>query len=489
MIENEGNKRAEYRKQVNEMGKKEFTLLKMQEYGFWPKNVPTPYERQENETKEEYEERKALVEEYNKIIEEIDKLYEEKTQINLKFQELRKKYDETWDYEKIRKDISKSIMEESIKRRKERKEKRELEKKEKSEKWRKKREEEIVFIGKGYSSLLQDKETDKERLISQNLPIIENDKDLAKFLEIEYSDLRRLAYHRDVVKVDNYNRYTIPKKKGGYRNIASPKPLLKKAQRKILDGILSKISVSECANGFLKGKSVVVGAECHKKSPDLLINMDLENFFPTINFKRVRGMFKGFGYSGYISSLLAMLCTYCERMEIEVKGEKRYVKTTERILPQGSPASPMITNIICLNLDKRLNGVASLYNAYYTRYADDMSFSFPSDKDLNVGKFMYFISKIIKEEGFNINQNKTKFLRKNNRQSITGIVINNEEIGVPRKWIRNFRATIYNAEKLKKEGKLSLKTINEIKGKAAWIKSVNEKRYKDIIEEAYKVIE
>lgn len=486
MIENKGNKRADYRKQINEMGKKEFTLLKMQEYGFWPKNVPTSYEREENETKEEYKERKALIEEYNKIIEEIDKLYEEKNQINLKFQdqELRKKYDETWNYEKIRKDIFKSIMEESIKRCAEKKEKREL------EKWKNKRKEEIVFIGKGYSSLLQDKETDKERLISQGLPIIENVKDLAEFLDIKYNDLRRLAYHRDVVKVDNYKRYKIPKKKGGYRNIASPKPLLKKAQRKILDGILSNITVSDCANGFLKGKSVVIGAECHKKSPDLLINIDLENFFPTITFKRVVGMFKGFGYSGYISSLLAMLCTYCERMEIEVKGEKRYVKTTERILPQGSPASPMITNIICLNLDKRMHKVvASLNNASYTRYADDMSFSFTSTKDLNVNKFMYFIYKIIKEEGFIINQNKTKFLRKNNRQSITGIIINNEEIGVPRKWIRNFRATIHNANKIKKEGKLSLKTINEIKGKAAWIKSVNEKRYKDIIEEAYKVIE
>ena len=142
--------------------------------------------------------------------------------------------------------------------------------------------------------------------------------------------------------------------------------------------------------------------------------MDLENFFPTITFERVRGMFQKFGYSGYVSSLLAMICTYCERMEMEVKGEKVYVKTSERILPQGSPASPMITNIICSKLDNRLNGLASKYGFTYSRYADDMSFSFnegnsvlnSNEDGINIGKILGIISKIIKEEGFTVNQQK-----------------------------------------------------------------------------------
>lgn len=518
MMENQEtskNKRQDYREIVNQMGKKEFTLLKMQEYGFWPKNLPTPYEKQENETKEEYALRKNIIKDYEKVIKQISDLYEEKDKINQKLRELKKKYDETWDYEKIRLDVSKTIMEESIARRKERKEKRELEKKQKSEAWVKEKAERIVFIGKGYSNLLYDKENNNDKLILQGLPIIEDDKALAEFLGIGYKKLRFLVYHRDVVSVDHYHRYSISKKKGGERNIAAPKSILKNAQRKILEEILSKILVSEHAHGFLKGKSVVSGAKVHMLNKDeiegsnrtsfgmdkehminkdgttqLLINMDLEDFFPTITFERVRGMFKAFGYSGYISSLLAMLCTYCERMEVEVKGEIKYVKTSNRILPQGSPASPMITNIICGKLDKRLSGLASRYNCTYTRYADDMSFSFKEESiDLNLGKFMGLVSKIVSEEGLNINKKKTRFLRKNNRQCITGIVVNNDEIGVPKKWIKTLRAAIYNVNKLISNGEeVPAKTVNEISGMISWIKSVNAERYADIIEAGMGVV-
>ena len=82
MMENQENNRKDYREAVNAMGKKEFTLIKMQEYGFWPQNLPTPYERQENETSEQYENRKNLLEKYEKVIDEIANLYEEKDKIN-----------------------------------------------------------------------------------------------------------------------------------------------------------------------------------------------------------------------------------------------------------------------------------------------------------------------------------------------------------------------------------------------------------------------
>ncbi|MCM1989975.1 reverse transcriptase family protein [Oceanirhabdus seepicola] len=487
------NTKTEYRERVNQMGKKEFTLLKMQEYGFWPKNLPTPYERQDNETPEQYEKRKELLKEYNKIIDDIDKLYKEKDDINTKLRQLKKEYDQTWDYEKIRLDVGKKIMQESIARRAEIKKQRELEKQQRSEAWEKKKAEEIVFIGKGYSGLLHHREIDEEKLLSQGLPIIKTDKDLAVLLGIEYKKLRFLVYHRDAVYVDHYNRYDIPKKKGGFRKIAAPKSTMKIAQRKILEEILSKISISDHAHGFLKGKSVVSGAEAHIKQPELLINMDLEDFFPTITFERVRGMFKAFGYSGYIASLLAMICTYCERMPIEVREKIKYVKTSERILPQGSPASPMITNILCMKLDKRLSGLASKSGFVYTRYADDMSFSLREENtlessDLDTRKFCGLILKIVSEEGFKINKSKTRFLKKNNRQCITGVVINNEQIGVPKKWIKRLRAAIYNANKLKMNGEVPSEVINEISGMTAWIKSVNAERYKDIIDDAMKLI-
>lgn len=484
------NKKQDYREAVNTMGKKEFTFLKMQEFGFWPKNLPTPYEKQANETKEQYEARKKLVKSYEEVSSQIADLYKEKEKINAKLSALRKKYDETWDYEKIRADVAQTIMQESIARRAERKKLREEEKIKKAEEWAEYKSNKIIFIGRGYSSMLQDTEGCMEKLKENDLPIIKDDKELAEFLGIEYKQLRFLVYHRDVLKVDHYHRFTVPKKKGGVRNIAAPKTILKNSQRKILEEILNKIQVSENAHGFLSGKGVVSGAASHETSPELLINIDLENFFPTITFERVRGMFKEFGYSGYVSSLLAMICTYCERMPIEIKGETRYVKISERILPQGSPASPMITNIICRNLDSRLKGLSANKNFTYSRYADDMSFSFVKEtEDLKLGSFMGFVNKIVKEEGFNINAKKTRFLRKNNCQAITGVVINNDEIGVPKKWVKVLRASIYNANKIKSEGgKISAKTLNEISGKTSWLKSVNEKRYSKIIAEALELL-
>ncbi len=476
--------KSEYRKQVNEMGKKEFTFLKMQEYGFWPNDLPTPYERQKNETKEDFENRKKLLDEFQELSEKISDTYKEKHEIEKKLSSLKKELEDTWDYEKIRAAVSQEIMKESIARRAERKEERERQKQLKTEAWKKRKSENIIFIGKKYSGLLVKKETNIEKLKENELPVIETDKDLANFLQIEYNTLRYLVYHRDVITFDNYYRFDIPKKSGGMRHIAAPKTQLKTAQRQILEKILYKMEVSDISHGFIKSRSVITGAKTHNTSPDLLINIDLENFFPTITFERVRGLYQSFGYSGYIASLLAMICTYCERIPIEIKGETKYIKTSDRILPQGSPASPMITNIICRKMDKRINGLCKKLGVIYTRYADDMSFSYiGKTDDFAIGSFLNSINKIIEDEGFHIKKEKTHILRKHNRQYITGIVINNEEIGVSRKWVKILKASIHNAEKLKNSGDIvPKKTYQEISGKIAWLKSVNEKRYQKIIQ-------
>lgn len=482
--------RSEYRKLVNEMGKKEFTFLKMQEYGFWPSHLPTPYERQQNETEEDFENRKKLLDEFQKLSDVIANAYTEKNEIEKKLFLLQKEYQNTWDYEKVRAVVAQEIMKESIARRAERKAERERQKQLKTEAWQKRKSENILFIGRGYSNILHKKETDIAKLEQQKLPVIQTDKELANVLGIEYNTLRYLAYHRDVVTFDNYYRFDIPKKSGGTRHIAAPKIQLKTAQRQILEKILQKVKISDAAHGFIKSKSVLTGAKVHHTSPDLLINIDLENFFPTITFERVRGLYQHLGYSGYIASLLAMICTYCERMPIEIKGETKYIKTSERILPQGSPASPMITNIICQRMDKRIFGLCQKLGVTYTRYADDMSFSYIGKlEDFSIGSFLNSVQKIIEAEGFHINRQKTNILRKHNRQYITGIVINNDEIGVARKWVKILRASIHNAQKLKNAGEtIPHKTKMEIAGKIAWLKSVNGKRYHKMIQQGVELL-
>lgn len=481
--------KEEYRAAVGEMGKKEFTLLKMQEYGFWPKGLPTPYERQKNESEDEYRARKSLLKEQEKIAAQIAALYEEKEQISEKLKQLRLQYDQTWDIERIRKDVAQQIMRESIERRAERKRQKELAKAQAREAWEKHKAENIVFIGRGYSGGLSDRETDEAKLRSLGLPAIRDDKELALLLGLEYSTLRFLAYHRDVVTTDHYYRFTVPKRSGGERQIAAPKSELKRTQRMILTRILEKINISDHAHGFIKDRSVISNAAEHQSRAQLLVNIDLEDFFPSVTFARVRGMFKSFGYSGYVSSLLAMLCTYCERMPIDVKGQTRYVKTTDRILPQGSPASPMITNILCRNLDARMLDMAAKHGFTYSRYADDMSFSFEEKPDADsVKKAVFAIQCLVCDEGFRINKKKTQYLGKSSRQSVTGIVINGDQPGVPKTWVKKLRAAVHNASRQKSSGPLPDNTIHEIYGMVSWLSSVNHERYKKLIDEARAVI-
>ena len=255
------------------------------------------------------------------------------------------------------------------------------------------------------------------------------------------------------------------------------------------DKVMDRIMLELRSRFGTENIPILTGAKEHPVSPDLLINIDLENFFPTITFERVRGLYQSFGYSGYIASLLAMLCTYCERMPLEVKGEMKYIKTSDRILPQGSPASPMITNVICRNMDKRMQGLCQKLGLTYTRYADDMSFSYVGDtENLAVGSFLHSVHQIIEAEGFHMKKEKTHILRKNSRQYITGIVIN-EEIGVPKKWVKVLKASIHNAQKLYESGgSVPAHTIYEISGKVAWLKSVNAQRYQKVIQQGTELL-
>ncbi|MHA1819526.1 MAG: reverse transcriptase family protein [Promethearchaeota archaeon] len=492
---NNESKIKAYRRLVNILGKKEFTLIKMIEMNFWPQDIPTPFERQINETPEEYIERQKLNEEFVAKSSELRKLMNEKAALNRELDQLLREYKGLSDapIKEIKKNINKKLIKESNERRRVKRAEIERLKAERTKIWEKIKANEIIFIGKGYSSMVSKLENNVPQLKKFNLPIVENSKELAGLLQIEFKTLKFLAYHRDVIKNkrnDHYVRYTIPKRKGGTRKIAAPKPTLKGVQRLILDKILVNVPVSENAHGFIQGRSVITNANSHYKKPKLLINIDLKDFFPTITFERIRGMFISLGYSGQISSILAMLCTYCERREIEVKNETKIVALSRRILPQGAPSSPYITNIICYNMDRKLNKIAQTYGFKYTRYADDMSFSTDKEpKTIKTNRFLGLVKKIIKEEGFTINKEKLKFLKPHRRQEITGIHINNNEMGIPKKWIKRFRAAIHNASKVISSGSdLPKDKVMELKGMASWAKSVNYNHYKPLIDEVEQLL-
>lgn len=484
------NNYENHRQAVQIYGKEEYTLMKMAQYGFWPKNKPLLHEKQPYESMEDFERRQHLRNQYLEEIRKLTELSEDHETIRSSLRQLEAEYLDAQDIEKIKKEINRQMMRESIERRQKRKQEREEAARIRSEEWKRKKAEKILFIGERYSSLLHEAEGDEQKLKRRDLPIIQTDRELAEFLEIDYGKLRGLVYHRDVMKDDHYHRFTVAKKSGGERQIAAPKKTLKSAQRKILDGILAHIDIEPCAHGFIPGRSVISGAKTHQRAGDFVLNMDVKDFFPSIDFVRVRGMFRAMGYSGYIASLLAMLCTYSERLPIVVKGELLQVKASERILPQGSPASPMITNIICRQMDRRLEGLARKYGLCYTRYADDLSFSAENGYRMDtgnpkeVGRLIGAICRILKEEGFEVNPAKTRVLRKNNRQEITGIVINQNEMGVPKPWLKKLRAAIHRCRMMREQGQqIPQRQIEEIHGKIRWLQSVNASRYGKYIQQ------
>ncbi len=332
----------------------------------------------------------------------------------------------------------------------------------------------IVHVGRGYSNSLRRDDEKKELNEIYSLPIIKDENGLAKKLGISLSELKWLTYHRDATKISHYHSFEIPKKTGGTRKISAPKKKIKKAQKWIFDNILEKMDFTENAHGFIKGKSVLTNAKNHINK-EFVINIDLKDFFPSITFGRILGLFKGLGYSSYVSTLLALLCTESDRRVLTVDENTYHVAISERKLPQGACTSPPLSNMICKRLDKRLAILCKNNNIDYTRYADDMTFSFDDRK--KVGLVFSLAKKIVSEEGFKLNDKKTRIFSKSNRQEVTGIVTN-EKSNVSRRWVNQLRLELFQYQKAKEKKIDPPVPLNVLKGKISYLKMVNKEKGK-----------
>ena len=309
----------------------------------------------------------------------------------------------------------------------------------------------------------------EKRALENELPVLEKPLMLARSLELSVRELRTLTYHREAAEYINYHIFSIPKRNGKERSIKAPRPRLKKAQRWVLREILEHIPVHGSAHGFLPDRSIHTNAGPHTNSR-LVLRVDLKDFFPTITYPRVKGVFRKAGYREQIATLLALLCTEPPRKVVEEKGKTYYVSLGPRSLPQGAPTSPTLTNIVCFRMDRRLTGLARKYGWRYTRYADDFTFSLPANHPgkPNLGLLLGTIRQIAESEGFRINRDKTRLARPGSRQQITGLVVNGADSPrVPRKLKRQIRAAIHNAGQGK--GFKNGDTYNKMKGYASYI--------------------
>lgn len=415
---------AERQERFRQVGRQAFIEEEMTRLGFWPPN-DAEKEKREN----------ALA--------ELKVKYSELAQLRGELGHIEKEIQEATNVEALIKAIRKKRIEQVRSRRAERKEERARQQKARLEADQKRRREKPPFLGQGVSAGLRYEGGNPNRVTALGLPTLETARDIALAIGIEAPGLAWLTYHRGAATVDHYYRFTIPKRSGGLRVISSPKKKLRIAQSWILEAILSRLPIHEAAMAFREGRSILDNAARHA-SQAVVIRMDLKDFFPSIGFRRVKGLFESFGYNEGVASILALLTTEAPTVEASLDGEKRFVTVGARQLPQGACTSPALTNVLCRKLDARLSGLARSFGFTYTRYADDCIFSHP-DKNVSLGAFLKVVHHIFQEEGFVVNEEKTRIMRQQHRQAVTGLVVN-EAPHLSRRDLRRFRAFLHHCE-------------------------------------------
>lgn len=239
-------------------------------------------------------------------------------------------------------------------------------------------------------------------------------------------------YHR-------YNQFKIKKKKGGFRLITAPRNRSFKLMLSCVNELLKSLyNPSAYAMGFAEGRSVVLNAE-HHTNKNYVFNLDIKDFFPSIEQARVwkRLQLKPFNFPIDVANLLAGLCAMKETRTLEDGTKKAYY-----VLPQGAPTSPILTNMICDTLDRRLAGLAKRFGLTYTRYADDITFSSMHNVYQEDSDFRKELERIMTTQGFTINDKKTRLLKRGSRQEVTGITVN-EKLNVTSKYVRDLRNILY----------------------------------------------
>ncbi|MHB1560150.1 MAG: reverse transcriptase domain-containing protein [Isosphaeraceae bacterium] len=331
--------------------------------------------------------------------------------------------------------------------------------------------EDIVFLGRGVSGRLGERAIRIDDLESAGLPVLSTPAELAAAMGITVSRLRWLAFHAEVATRTHYIQFAVPKKSGGERILSAPHRSMAEAQRWILDRIVARLAADPAAHGFLPGRSILTNAQPHVGRA-IVVNLDLEGFFPSIGFPRVRKVFERLGYSPAVATILALICTECPRRTVMLNGTTYHVATGPRGLPQGACTSPGLSNQVAWRLDRRLTGLATKLGLTYTRYADDLTFSGEANFEGRVGYLMARVRHIAEAEGFRVNESKTRVQRRNTAQTVTGLVVNDRP-GVARSEVRRIRAILHRArvEGLDRQNRANLPDFRAwLVGKIAFIR-------------------
>lgn len=220
-----------------------------------------------------------------------------------------------------------------------------------------------------------------------------------------------------------YKHFNITKRNGDPRLISEPRRRLKLIQQRVLTFLEERMTpLKPAVHGFAPKRSIVTNARAHcAPKTQFVLNLDLQDFFPSITFYRVRGVLLGkpFQCSHEVATVIAHICTL------------------NKTLPQGAPTSPFLSNLVCRTMDRDLADLARRNRATYTRYADDITFSFnirnasrlPAaicvvDEDGHVTLGAELQELITGKHHFTINPAKTRLSDRFRRMEVTGLTIN-----------------------------------------------------------------
>ena len=272
---------------------------------------------------------------------------------------------------------------------------------------------------------------------SWDIPAIESEGALAEWLQLTISELEWFAdakhlgrHSHSNPKLRHYHYRVLSKQSGNIRLIEAPKPRLKEIQRQILTSILDKIPPHSAPHGFVKSRSIRTFVGPHV-GQQIVLRMDLRDFFPSITAARIQTLFRTMGYPESVADLLGCICTTATPRQVwaGIEADPQMLQDAKTLhtrshLPQGAPTSPSLANQCGYRLDCRLNGLANAVGAKYTRYADDLAFSVGGDVNYDPHRFAAHVAAILTEEGFHVNHRKTRIMRQDVRQHLAGLVAN-----------------------------------------------------------------
>lgn len=283
------------------------------------------------------------------------------------------------------------------------------------------------------------------------LPPLPHSAAIAEWLGITLDDLDWFTHDRRhllPLQSQHYGFTLQAKRSGGGRLIESPRRRLKALQARVLQDLLDKVPVHEACHGFVTGRSVLTHARLHTGQP-VVMHFDLKNFFGRILSLQVAAVFHTLGYPRGVARQLAALCTVStpepviERLRDDGWVDWQDARALRRAhLPQGAPSSPMLANLCAFQLDLRLDGLAHVLGATYSRYADDLVLSGPASLRASFDRIASWVGRIALEEGYALNHRKTRLATQASAQRVCGVVVNAHP-NVPRREFDRLRAVLH----------------------------------------------